>query len=466
MSTSVACVSEPDVVKFAGELLQSNLISNAGHQAAIAVNASPPANKVARLVSEAMNNVSNSPDNFYKFISILESRNAQLASDLRSDYSERQACLPPDPKRQKEDPSVNQFVTNLRQVYRTAQPPTWDPLPQCQHVKLAMIKEKGKRCGSDKTIAESRVEGDVDKLLTTKVPVDSERIFDAGTFDDERQVILVEGVGGMGKTSLAYQYAKKWAEGKLSTFDAVALVRLRDLNEHDVHEVDRILPHLLFLASGNSTSKEMARLIVDKQKILLILDGWDESPASIRKPSFIKDLLRSVSSQTRILITSRPDFSLDLHGLANRVEILGFTKTDIHDYFENALKSHLPNSEVKSACDKLISHFHRYPVIESCCYVPLNAAILAYIYLNRDQTLPITRCELFQELVLCCILRELETRQPDRVLEDVSSFEDLPADLKEQLYNLSELAFNGVMQNKIVFYTEGTNITLYIRSAS
>ena len=336
-------------------------------------------------------------------------------------------------------------------MYRTAEPPTWDPLPQCQHVKLAMIKEKGKRCGSDTTIAESRVEGDVDKLLTKKVPVDSDRIFDARIFENERQVILVEGVGGMGKTSLAYQYAKKWAEGKLRTFEAVALVHIRDLNEHDVREVDRILPHLLFLASGTSISKEMARLIVDKQKILLILDGWDECPASIHKPSFIKDLLRSVSPQTRILITSRPDFSLNLHGLANRVEILGFTKDDIHKYFENALKSHLPNSEVKSACVKLSCHFHRYPVIESCCYVPLNAAILAYIYLNRNQTLPITRCELFQELLLCCIVRELETRQPDRVLEDVSSFEDLPADLKEQLHKLSELAFNGVMQNKIVF---------------
>ena len=288
------------------------------------------------------------------------------------------------------DPTYAECARSLRQVYRKAEPPTWDPLPQCQHVKLAMIKEKGKRCGSDNTIAESRVEGDVDKLLTIKVPVDSDQIFDADIFDDERQVILVEGVGGMGKTSLAYQYAKKWAEGKLSTFDAVALVRLRDLNEHDVREVDHILPHLLFLASGNTISKEMAQLIVDKQKILLILDGWDESPASIRKPSFIMDLLRSVSPQTRMLITSRPDFSLDLHGIANRVEILGFTKGDIHNYFENALKSHLPDSKVKSACDKLRSHFHRYPVIESCCYVPLNAAILAYIYLNRDQTLPIT----------------------------------------------------------------------------
>ena len=49
------------------------------------------------------------------------------------------------------------------------------------------------------------------------------------------------------------------------------------------------------------------------------------------------------------------------------------------------------------------------------------------------------------------IVCEMETRKPDRDLEDVSSFEDLPAVLKEQLHNLSELAFKGVMQNKIVF---------------
>ena len=80
-------ISAPDVVKFAGELLQSNLISDAGHQAAIAVTGlSPTNNKIAHLVSEAEKNVCNSPDNFYKFVSIVESRNAQLASTLRSQY--------------------------------------------------------------------------------------------------------------------------------------------------------------------------------------------------------------------------------------------------------------------------------------------------------------------------------------------------------------------------------------------
>ena len=42
--------------------------------------------------------------------------------------------------------------------------------------------------------------------------VHSDRIFDVGIFDEDRQVILVEGVSGMEKTSLAYYYCQKWAK--------------------------------------------------------------------------------------------------------------------------------------------------------------------------------------------------------------------------------------------------------------
>ena len=85
------CISAPDIVKFAGELFQDGLISDGGHQAAIAVNATPPANKIALLVSEAMNTVSDSSDDFYKLVSILESRSKKLVSILRHNYSDLQA---------------------------------------------------------------------------------------------------------------------------------------------------------------------------------------------------------------------------------------------------------------------------------------------------------------------------------------------------------------------------------------
>ena len=49
-----------------------------------------------------------------------------------------------------------------------------------------MIKEKGKRfAGCDQKAAQSRAQGDVDLALASKEPVDTYKIFDAGTFDNE-----------------------------------------------------------------------------------------------------------------------------------------------------------------------------------------------------------------------------------------------------------------------------------------
>ena len=73
-------------------------------------------------------------------------------------------------------------------------------------------------------------------------------------------------------------------------FDAVALVRLRDLDAVDLSEFDLILPQLLSLASANTIgliTNEMAKFLVQKLKVLIVLDGWDEAPASIRKPLFL-----------------------------------------------------------------------------------------------------------------------------------------------------------------------------------
>ena len=62
------CISETYVVNFAGELFQSDLISDASYQAAIAEDSVlSPAHKVAHLVFEVVSKVGASPSN-YKFI--------------------------------------------------------------------------------------------------------------------------------------------------------------------------------------------------------------------------------------------------------------------------------------------------------------------------------------------------------------------------------------------------------------
>ena len=316
---------------------------------------------------------------------------------------------------------------------------------------------------------ECRVKGEIEPLMDSKVLVDMDSIFDDGSFENARRpmVILVEGALGSGKTSLAYHYCQKWAEGNLSMFDVVALVYLRHPAVHSAG-LDLTLHQLLLLACASDGEKEIediVRNIVQRVKnglkLLLILDGWDEAPACLRNlpdlkcppdNSYLGKLLRSVSSNTTILVTSRPDSSLDLHNRANvnRVEILGFTKESIHDYFQEALSTQLSSDQVKDEIVKLRDHFRKYPAIESSCYIPLNAAILILVYLEHNRTLPTTHYELLYQLLLCCINSEVATRH-SQTLSTVSSLDDLPCDLKEQLDSICTLAYEGIMQNKVVF---------------
>ena len=332
-----------------------------------------------------------------------------------------------------------------------------------------MTNEKGTRHTREPDeLIEHRVKGEIEPLMASKVPVDMDSIFDEGIFGNFRPplVILVEGAFGSGKTTLAYHYCQKWADGNLGMFDLVVLVHLRHPSVHSAG-FDFTLHQLLLLASDGEEGIDdivtnVVQSIKDGLKFLLILDGWDEGPACLRAPpdpkhptdnSYLGKLLRSVSSNTTILITSRPDSSIDLHRRPNvkRVEILGFTKDSIHEYFREALSTQLSSTILEDECRKIKDHLANNPAIESSCYIPLNAAILTLLYLQRDLTLPTTHFEMFRELLLCFIAREVNTRQPNRTLGTISSLDDLPRDLKKQLKHISILAYEGVMNNKIVF---------------
>ena len=317
-----------------------------------------------------------------------------------------------------------------------------------------MIREKGKRRGeADETMVMHQVKGEVEEIVAIRVPIEVDKIFDSGLFDEERQVILVEGPPGGGKTSLTYHYSQEWAAGNLSMFDVVAVVYLRTLDDIQASTV----PDLLLLACANVNDEEITRDLIRRYvmkcpRLLLVLDGWDEAPNQLRKPSFVTEILQSIMPQSKILITSRPESSVDLHCLANRIEIVGFIKECIYEYFQKALSTELDHDKVEDGCRKLREHFRNHPVIQSCCSIPLNAAILAHLLLT-DQCLPSTRHELFLMLVLSRINRELQERYSHGNVT-VRSIDNLPHEYKIVLSHICVLAFEGVKQNKVVFPQE------------
>ena len=321
-----------------------------------------------------------------------------------------------------------------------------------------MVREKGKRRGeADETIVRHQVKGEVEAIVDSRVLVEADKIFNRGLFEEECQVILVEGGPGMGKTSLTYYYSQEWAAGKLSMFDVVAVVYLRELAATPAST----LPDLLLLAarpSGNN--KDIIREMIQKYlmkcpRLLLVLDGWDETPSELREHSFVRETATSISAKSKILITTRPESSVVLHGIANRVEIVGFTKENIDKYFKKALSKELSqDSLVDDGCTKLREHCRNNPVIQSCCSIPLNAAILAHLFLTK-QSLPSTRHKLFLKLVMSLIEREIQERYSQRdatvLFLDVIT---VPHEYKNTLNHICVLAFEGVKQNKVVFTKE------------
>ena len=340
-------------------------------------------------------------------------------------------------------PLIIEYVDRLKKVYK-APPPNWNPLPKCEHIKLAMIRVKGKRRGiADEIMVRRKMRGEVEAIVADKVPVELDRIFDSRLFAEERQVILVEGGPGMGKTTLAYHFGQEWAKGNLQKFEIVALISLCNIAPTST------LADLLLLAC-ESTEEMVKEILESISKLLLVLDGWDEAPDQIRDVQFLTNIIRSLSSESKILITSRCDSSAMLHGIANRVEILGFNKEKIHEYFQKALSTELEDDQVESKCQKLREHLHNHPVILSCCSSPLNAAILAHLFLTKN-SLPSTRHELFLMLVLSRINRELKLHSSQEKTEFVSSdsLSDLPC--KHKFDYLCEVAFEGEQNNKVIF---------------
>ena len=270
----------------------------------------------------------------------------------------------------------------------------------------------------------------------------------------KHRITLIEGAPGGGKSTLALHICHSWVQDAIfmAKFDVVVLAYLRDQAVQNARTLADILPATqIDNAIGTA---DVATQIASSSgiRVLFIFDGWDEFPPELQNNSLVSTIIREPHKlclqQSTVIVTTRPVASGNLLHIADqRVEILGFTPHQIREYIKRALRGDSTRTQ------KLFKHLDEHPVIEGYCYIPLHAAILVHIFLTMKEVLPTTRHELFCDLVLCCIVRELKTHKSDRNVEiEISSLNDLPDVIKSQLNDLCVLAHKGVMQEEVVFY--------------
>ena len=415
--------------------------------------ASTPSEKAILLITTIENQVKSAPEKFQDFLNALSEAKLSLPGDvmetLWSDYY---------------DSVYKQYLDYLKFLYanldkKQTSSDQWPPSATKKFFRLALIKTtEVKRGNIEDRYVRMTITGKVDDILRQKYPIQLKDIFKETEHQrqvthkengGQRKVILLEGAPGCGKSTLSVYICQQWEKGQLfNQFQLVILIRLRDPTVKNAKGLADLLP-----CPDTTTAQQIAaRMLANKcQDVLFILDGWDELLPNLRKNSLFHQIVQPTLSrsnplcQSTVIVTSRPIASGDLHQVASsRVEILGFTVEQLHQFFTECLKGDT------GAVETLLDRIEENPEVAGSCYLPLNATILVHLFKSDRNTLPTTLYGIFSSLVLNCIKRHLKLRTQYKDVS-IESLDQLPEFTKKPFSILCQLAYDGVMEDKIIF---------------
>ena len=318
----------------------------------------------------------------------------------------------------------------------------WPPTPSTEFITLAVVE--GQAHCRDEYVGHI-LQGNIKQVLNNRKEISIEEILvaDKGQKKPPR-LVLVEGAPGIGKSTLAWELCRKY----MRQYSLVVLLRLREVKVQNISNISQ-----LFCQYESTDKKSLVEEVAKSQgrDMLFILDGFDELPKTLQEESFLLDLMRGhVLTKSTVVVTSRPSATAELLTSCRpkHIEILGFTQESVEAYASCVFSSE-PEKLTKF---KAYISASENPAINSLMYVPLNAAIIVLIYSDckSDSLLPHTLTELYTQFCLTILNRYLKINYPS---VQVDKFEDLPADLYQQFLHMSQVAFEGIENEEVIFHT-------------
>ena len=310
------------------------------------------------------------------------------------------------------------FLKEKYQCFSVFPDSDWPPSVGDQYIRLALI-EHVKQLPNQGSVREMQdlLRGKVDIIEGTKKAITLSDIFTCPKGERKNLRVLMDGAPGVGKTTLCRKVSKNWAcEAFLSEYKLVAVLHLRDRR---IAKTVRIKD--LFCHDEPELQEEVVRQVrrTSGAGVLLIFDGFDElsEEERIDRSLFLDIIKGEVLSQCSVLVTSRPYASENLQCLCSivrHVEVLGFTEEQIHECITNAIKD-----EIKA--QSLVDVLKQCLDIISLCYIPLNCAILLFVYQQQDFTLPDTLTKLLEMFILHALKRDAKIQSAHRRARKICS---------------------------------------------
>ena len=343
---------------------------------------------------------------------------------------------------------MEKFVASLKQKYKERLlncAKQWPPVSVEKLVNLQLVeakKKEGFRAGlpqhganDDKVKCTPIIHGNLFKVEKGKKPV---------------RKLIVEGNAGIGKTTLCTMLTEDWASEKIFTkFDCVLLLPLRERSVSTATTLPQLFK--LFHSSERIRTSVIEELEErEGEGVLVIADGWDELDQENRSDSsfLYTFLFGNILPFLSVLLTSRPSASAALHDLSTvdrLVEVVGFNEENVKKYIKSEFE------ECPEKASSLIEQLENNQVIQSVCSVPLNCAIICYLWHTFESGLPTTLTELYAHIVLNIIFRNIRKTNPVTSLIALESFDDIPAANQKMFWSTCAFAYNCFLENQLVF---------------
>ena len=351
---------------------------------------------------------------------------------------------------------MSQFIDYIKTIYssseveRDTKVVKWPPTPSKVFINLACIDRASVRRGDYDEITKAMVcDGNVDVIVGSKRPMLLNEVArDIPT--TKQKVILVEGAPGVGKSTFAWEFCRRWERGEIAQqYQLVLLLRLRDDRMSRAKSLRDLIYH-----SKESVSEAVSSELIDTHGLhaLIILEGYDELSVSCQSDhSIFQQLIAGkVLPLATVLVTSRPWATGSIRcnhesRIHQHIEILGFTSQQITQYIESTL----PPDQVSD----LSLYLERHPQIKMCMYIPLNSAIVVTVYQESQAgtvcALPTTRTELYTALAHTLLLRYLRGHpEYESGTKPMNTFNDIPPVVYNKFSELCKVAYSGIAADR------------------
>ena len=339
------------------------------------------------------------------------------------------------------------------------------PTLESPYINLAMTRRGWYNPEERDEFTRRALHGRVNQILENKTPINIEDLLTPEDSGRSVRFILVEGPPGIGKSTFAWEVCRRWDEiESLRDYHTVVLLKLREKWVLNATSLSDLLRYPSHPDLSNSIAEELVKS--QGEKLLFVLDAFDEVSHSFHENSVIKSILcRQLLPQCTIILTTRPVAKATLECICQprvdkHVEIIGFTEEERVRYITEVFNKE-PELQVN-----FLKYMFLVPHIKSMMYIPLNCAIIAKIYLESQSShllvIPRTRTQLYKALTHSLLVRHMKMK--DSKWDDTSMLpEGLDEENMAKFKNMAKFAFHsyhdlgynkGECARKVTFFKE------------